>query len=1018
MAAGYVGFMALPASFRSLLLLLLAVGSTLFWLGDGTDSARASEPQASVRATEATTGESGAVIAKPVCGAPRPGHVSCLATILVNKSTHAFIHPNLHRAGSFVSPYRTASEAIVTPTISGGTPPETGTPAFFQQAYDLAGLASIAGSGDTVGIVDAYGDSTAASDLAVFRSAYGLPSCTAANNCLKVVNEYGQTTPLPANDQGWATETSLDLDAVSSVCPNCKIDLIQAASDNFGDLETAEGEADALGANQISNSWGGDATDSPASEGLTNAAFSFSNAATLAASGDSGYLGAGDNQYPASFPGVTSVGGTSLLTPSDSQQGSSRGITETAWGNGQSEGTGSGCNAYISQPTYQAGIGCAGRAYNDISADADPETGLSIYDTEDGGWEDVGGTSLATPMIAAYYALVGKTTANGSPAWDYSNASLLNDITAGTDNGSNGSCSTFICNARVGYDGPTGEGSIAGDVVQGPPGVAGPSQPNGGYEAASTSTSVTLAGGVYPNQLDTSYYWQYGTTTAYGEQSATTDVGTGSSAPAGSGGLVPVTTSLTGLVSGTTYHYRLVAQNNYGGVTTTTYGYDYTFRYTGSTGSSDTGPSISSVGATSVTATTASFSGTVNPEGQATTYCFEWGTSSAYGNSTQDEAAGTGSTNISVTGAAGDLTPDTLYHYALVATDEPQCSDANLPGAETTISSDETFTTLPVQAGAGSSGGLPILSFLTTSSISTTGATVTADVDPDGADTTYSVEWQTTTGSIVGVSNVVDAGSGTSNVPITYQISGLAPNTAYQYIISADNGEGEVSAPPVSFTTLAHAQVAPSLSGVTVTGITSTSATLQGNVDPQGADTSFLFQYGPTSAYGISTTPSDIGTTQATVSLSLTNLQPGTVYHYTLEAINAWGQTSYIDQSFSTLASAPVNTGPPPGNTNPGTGPSAPAKGLTATVKCSKAGACRVHLILSTKRKASKSSVIASAWVTLKKSKTSKLTLDLNAAGRRLLKQKHKFHATLLLANQSVSVLVSNRSLAVSLKQG
>ncbi len=99
-------------------------------------------------------------------------------------------------------------------------------PSQIQSAYKLAGLSG----GRTVAIVDAYNDPNAASDLATYRKAYGLPDCTTANGCFKQVNQSGATSPLPAGDYGWAEEESLDLDAVSAACPSCHILLVEANS--------------------------------------------------------------------------------------------------------------------------------------------------------------------------------------------------------------------------------------------------------------------------------------------------------------------------------------------------------------------------------------------------------------------------------------------------------------------------------------------------------------------------------------------------------------------------------------------------------------------------------------------------------------------------------------------------------------------------------------------------------------------------------------------------------------------
>ena len=183
----------------------------------------------------------------------------------------------------------------------------------------------------------------------------------------------------------------------------------------------------------------------------------------------------------------------------------------------------------------------------------------------------MGGTSLSSPVIAAYEAVTGITASDATPKWAYTDSAQLNDPVGG----SVGTCPpslAYLCAAGVGYDGPTGTGSISGAVAHGAPGIGGPTF-SSGYLKAASPTSLTLLGGVYPNSLDTTYYWQYGPTSAYGQQSAPVDIGAGQ-AP------VTVTDTLPGLITGTTYHARLVATNSAG----TSYGYDFTAKRS-STGS-------------------------------------------------------------------------------------------------------------------------------------------------------------------------------------------------------------------------------------------------------------------------------------------------------------------------------------------------------------------------------------------------------------------------------------------------
>ncbi len=175
----------------------------------------------------------------------------------------------------------------------------------------------------------------------------------------------------------------------------------------------------------------------------------------------------------------------------------------------------------------------------------------------------VGGTSLATPLTAAFEALTG--VGGSTPAWAYENdASLLNDIVSGSD-GACPSGALLICNAAAGWDGPTGNGSISGEVITGAPGIGGSSE----IPDSTDSTTADVTSGLYPNSLETTYWWEYGTSTSYGETTPTVDTA-GSSLEAVNG-------SLTGLVPCTTYHYRLDATNTPGANPITSYGYDNTF---------------------------------------------------------------------------------------------------------------------------------------------------------------------------------------------------------------------------------------------------------------------------------------------------------------------------------------------------------------------------------------------------------------------------------------------------------
>ncbi|MFJ1810247.1 MULTISPECIES: peptidase S8 [unclassified Streptomyces] len=346
----------------------------------------------------------------------------------------------------------TGKAAKVTPKAAAAGPTGYG-PSDLQDAYGLTGAASSNGSGETLAIVDAYDDPNAAADLAKYRTYYGLPACTVANGCFKKVSQSGSTTSLPSADSGWAEEESLDLDMASAVCPNCKILLVEATSSSMANLGKAVNEAVTLGAKFVSNSYGGSESSSDTS--YDTSYFKHAGVAITVSAGDEGY-GA---EYPAASKYVTSVGGTALSTSS-----TTRGWTEKVWNTSSTEGTGSGCSAYDAKPTWQTDTGCSKRTISDVSAVADPATGVSVYDSYGvtAGWYTFGGTSASAPIIAAVYALAGTPGSSDYPAaYPYADTSALNDVTSG----SNGTCSSsaaYLCTAKSGYDGPTGLGTPQG----------------------------------------------------------------------------------------------------------------------------------------------------------------------------------------------------------------------------------------------------------------------------------------------------------------------------------------------------------------------------------------------------------------------------------------------------------------------------------------------------------------------------------------------------------------------------
>jgi subtilase family serine protease len=340
------------------------------------------------------------------------------------------------------------SESITPLGVHPNATPSGFGPSDLYSAYNLP---SGGGAGQTVAIVDAYNDPSAASDLATYRAQYGLPACTVANGCFKQVSQTGSTTSLPTANAGWAEEESLDVDMVSAIAPNAHIILVEAKSATTANLGTAVNEAVTLGAKFVSNSYGGGESSSDTS--YDTSYYDHPGVAVTASSGDSGY----GVEYPAASKYVTAVGGTSLAKASNT-----RGWTESVWSTSSTEGAGSGCSAYDAKPTWQKDTGCSKRTVADVSAVADPYTGVAVYDTYGGdpGWEVFGGTSVASPIIASVFADAGTPSAGSTPSsFPYAHTGNLNDVTAGSTT----TCSpAYLCTAETGYDGPTGLGTPNG----------------------------------------------------------------------------------------------------------------------------------------------------------------------------------------------------------------------------------------------------------------------------------------------------------------------------------------------------------------------------------------------------------------------------------------------------------------------------------------------------------------------------------------------------------------------------
>ena len=335
-------------------------------------------------------------------------------------------------------------------------------PGDLTSAYNLPG--GSAGSGKTVAIVDAYDAPNAEADLAVYRAQYGLPACTTANGCFRKVNQNGGTT-YPAYNANWAGEIMLDIDMVSAACPACKILLVEANSASMTNMGIAVNRAVTMGATVVSNSYG--APESSSTATYDSSYYRHPGVAITASTADCGYHCSGNYydavSYPAASQYVVAVGGTRLV-----KDGSARGWSETAWGGavGSGLGAGSGCSSYSTKPSWQTDPSCAKRMQSDVSAVADPSTGVAVYF---GGWGVYGGTSASSPIIASIFAMATPAAASAYPAkYLYQDTADLYDVVGGSNNIWSNCSVSYYCTGLAGYDGPTGLGTPHGTAAFGP----------------------------------------------------------------------------------------------------------------------------------------------------------------------------------------------------------------------------------------------------------------------------------------------------------------------------------------------------------------------------------------------------------------------------------------------------------------------------------------------------------------------------------------------------------------------
>jgi hypothetical protein len=403
------------------------------------------------------------------CPAPVPGRVTCLA--------YQFTPAGLQALGIKRS---TASSLRKTSGSLSDTP--GGTDISIQQvraAYGLTTLSASGGVGQTVAAIEVGNAPWVESDLGVYRSYFGFPSCTIANGCLRMVAQNG-SSQLPASNPSWWLEVTNDVSAISGVCPNCKILIVEANSSAWSDIAAAVNTAASMGVTSIDNSYAGYEDSSMLQYA---SAYNHPGIAVVASTMDAWY-GPGNMLLPAAYSTVIAVGASNLTADPSTSRGWSE--TVSPWGSAD------GCSTIIAKPAWQHDTGCSMRTVADIAFASNP--GFPVYGHgmtagNGAGWGSGDGTSFATAAVAGLYGLAGAKVNDASSL--YYGASQLNSIASGSVyglpsgqggciplGGSSGNTVTdqsslrrgltssdlpaYFCTGEAGYSSPVGNGSPNG----------------------------------------------------------------------------------------------------------------------------------------------------------------------------------------------------------------------------------------------------------------------------------------------------------------------------------------------------------------------------------------------------------------------------------------------------------------------------------------------------------------------------------------------------------------------------
>jgi hypothetical protein len=804
----------------------------------------------------------------------------------------------------------------------------------------------------TIALVDAYNDPNAESDLRIYDEEFHLPACTTANGCLEQVNQNGETgnPPFPNSAlakqekealcekgtdpkapacmeveeaDGWTLEISVDIEVAHAVCENCRILLVEADNGELSSLEAAEETAVKLDAGEISDSWGG---EEPPSD---SEAFNHPGTVITVATGDTGYLNwstskeeaeryelqIGAVNYPASSPHVIAVGGTTLMLSDPSKSWRA----ETAWGRG-----GGGCSTKLQAAPWQLevadwqAVGCGqDRAVADISADANPSSGFATYDSVPYvhlgsglknasilNWTPIGGTSVASPIIASMFALAGGSHGVQYPAqtvYSHLLSASLHDVSEGANgkcagnylSGCSGSMNplsltdcgqgVWICNATTGYDGPTGVGTPNGiaalkPVRQHTGGVGAPEEPltEECAEPIGPDGRQRVCGTLNPHTSEAvGYYFLYNK-----GQSCTAGKETPLQQPV-QGESIPVSSDeLFGLEPNTQYAYCLLAMNASG----ETLGSPVTFTTEAAV------PRVPETRfATAVTSDSATLQGKLYGEPIKTNWYFTYAPGSsctaAEAKTTTEEEESSGKASEEVHAAIGTLQPNTTYTACLIATNSHGSSTGAGVALTTLLPKPQVLSESSSQPGRRS-------------------AVLSGEIKPQNGSVKYLFQYGLST-TYTSETPVLEVGEAKARQAAELStgsvlLSGLTPGQTYHYRLMATNSTGQEVGADQTFSTLAP-QPASVTSGYGQATSPST-ANINGTVDPDGVRTIYQVQYGTSGAYGSTSAAIDAGEglTAQPVQVGLTGLLPATTYYYRLLASSEEGPVTGAQESFTT----------------------------------------------------------------------------------------------------------------------